>query len=319
MKLITELKIYTDKPLWLDDRKNHLTATEMAAAFGLSSWCTPYELHQRKAGKYDVAIEPNERMKWGIRLEKGISEGLAEDNGWQAENFSGKYYYISDPELRLGATIDNLVECPVRGPGIAEIKNIDFIQFKNDWNENSDEIPDAYELQLQTQLLLTDRKWGCLAALVGGNNLKVFIRERDDDVCQAIINKTREFWQRVADNNPPPIDFKRDYDILSKIYDKRDKSKIIELPDLETKLIRYQEITQQSNDLEAEKNEIKCLLLAQSDEASKVFSGTMQASIAHIDSTPDITFTRKMAEELIGTVKKGRSGYNRITINQRKI
>ncbi len=314
-----QVKIQTglDRDAWLAARLNNVSSTEVPALFGLSPYTTPLELFYRKEGMLVDDFAPNDRMRWGTRLERAISNGLAEDNNWEITSLEGTY--MSLPEIKLGASFDNSVICPIRGKGLAEIKNVDFIQFRDQWNEKGDEAPDWIELQLQTQMLVADVKWGCVAALVGGNALKVFIRERDDEIGNAIINKVKAFWASIEANNPPPIDFKRDYDILAQIYDKRDKTKIVELPDLESKLVRYQEITQQANDLEAEKNEIKCLLLAQSDEAGRVFSGSMQASIARAEGSPDVVWTREMAEELIGETKKGRASYNRITINQRKI
>jgi predicted phage-related endonuclease len=250
-----------------------------------------------------------------VRLERAISAGLAEDLGWQITDMTGSY--VTCPELRLGASFDNLVVCPERGEGIAEIKVVDYIQYKNNWGEQTDTAPDYFELQLQTQLLLKNLQWGCLAPLVGGNDLKVFIRQRDEDICKAIVDKVKWFWDSIANNEEPSPNFLKDYDMISQIYDKRDGGKVIELPELQDKLIRLDEISQQEKSLEAEKNSIKAELLKSSNEAGKVIAGSMEASIIRTKDTPDHTITVEEATAMIGQIKKGRAGHNRITIKRR--
>lgn len=302
---------------WLKLRSLDVTSTEVAALFGLSPYITEFELWHRKKNNIVEAFEADDRVRWGNRLERAISHGLAEDYGWQLTSMEGSY--ISAPDIRLGASFDNQVVDTVRGVGLAEIKNVDFIRFRSEWNEKDDEAPDHIELQLQTQMLLMDVKWGCLAALVGGNNLKVFIRERDEEIGQAIIKKVQAFWKSIEENKEPTPNFNRDYNIISMIYDKRDKTKTADLPDLETKFLRYKKIKEEEKVLEAESNEIKATLLASADGAGKVFAGSMQASIAKVEGTADSYWTREELDAMLDQVKKGRAGYTRITINDRKV
>lgn len=296
---------------WLELRKKDITSTEVASLFGLGRE-TLFSLWHRKKNQQDLVIEQTDRMKWGTRLERAISAGLAEDLGWQITDMTGSY--VTCPELRLGASFDNLVVCPERGEGIAEIKVVDFIQYKNNWGEQTDTAPDYFELQLQTQLILKDLQWGCLAPLVGGNDLKVFIRQRDEAICKAIIDKVKWFWDTIEKGIEPAPDFLKDYDMISQIYDKRDGTKTIELPELQDKLIRLDEISQQEKTLEFEKNAIKAELLKSSNEAGKIFAGSMEASIIRVKDSPDTVITADM----VGQVKKGRAGHNRITIKRRK-
>jgi len=61
-----------------------VTASEMAALFGLDPKVTPYMFHQFKLGKLSrKAIEDEEHVQLGNILEKPIAEHLARREGWQ--------------------------------------------------------------------------------------------------------------------------------------------------------------------------------------------------------------------------------------------
>ena len=60
-----------DEAHWLALRTKDITSTEVGALFGISSASyipTLFELWNRKAGKFTVEFQENERSKWGKRL-----------------------------------------------------------------------------------------------------------------------------------------------------------------------------------------------------------------------------------------------------------
>ena len=56
-------------------------------------------------------------------------------------------------------------------------------------------LPDQYLLQLQLQMLLTDSYYGEIAMLVGGNDFQVQCFERNDSICNSILNVNTKFWE----------------------------------------------------------------------------------------------------------------------------
>ena len=153
---------------WLERRVDDITSTEISALFGLSPYMTEFELWHNKKNRTVVALEPNDRIKWGTRLEASIAAGIAEDQGWQLSIMSK---YMRDTEMWLGSSFD----FGIGDDGILEIKNVDALQFREKWTVDGDNIeaPPHIEMQLQQQLMITGRKYAYIGALVGGNQVKI--------------------------------------------------------------------------------------------------------------------------------------------------
>lgn len=255
MTITRETTAFTDESAWLAQRKLDVTSTEAAGLFDAGAYensRTFYELFKIKAGLLDPApFRDNSRTKWGNRLEAAIANGIAEDHGLIVEPFK---VYMRIPELRMGSSFDfrivGIVDCfdgdeSVRnmfrdnGPGIMEVKNVDSLQFKRNWIEDGETIEATaqIEMQVQHQLEVADLSWSLIAPLVGGNTPKVIIRLRDTEVGSLLRQKSAELWSRIAAGNPPPPDFAKDAEVISKLYvnnngleiDMGDNNRLIEL------------------------------------------------------------------------------------------
>lgn len=217
---------------WLSWRKQDLTSTEVSALFGVNPYHTAFELHHLKAGTLEDSFKANERTVWGNRLEAAIAAGVAEDYGVKIEPFKT---YGRMTELRLGASFDfkivGLVDefegnqhlrymFEMHGPGILEIKNVDGLQFKRKWIEDSEgvEAPPHIEFQMQQQMLVSGLGWAAGAALVGGNSPVVFTRTADVEAGKAIIAKAAEFWARIDAKTPPAPEFTKDGATIAKLF-----------------------------------------------------------------------------------------------------
>lgn len=215
---------------WLEMRKPDLTSTESSALFGCSPYQTKYELWHEKNGSYERKFDDdNSRIKWGKRLEAPIAMGVAEDYGVIVEPMK---CYMHIPSVRMGSSFDYRVvglvpdwgeDNPVReafrkfGPGVMEIKNVDFIMFRDGWIVDGDyiEAPPHIELQVQHQMEVADVDWCLITALVAGNTPRVIIRERDREVGAFIHQRCAEFW---ALTGAPSPDFERDGAVIARLY-----------------------------------------------------------------------------------------------------
>lgn len=56
------------------------------------------------------------------------------------------------------------------------------------------------------QLAVTGQQAADVAVLVGGQELRIFRLDRDDELIEQLITLEREFWQFVEENTPPPAD-----------------------------------------------------------------------------------------------------------------
>jgi len=213
---------------WKQLRTKDITSTEASALFDMSPYATAFELWHRKKEGSVVEIADNTRMMWGRRLQDAIAYGIAEDMGWVCEPMKE---YIRYTDARMGSSFDfKMIDADNR-IGILEIKNVDYMVFRDKWTVEDDgniTAPEHIEIQLQHQLHVADLEWGCIGVLVAGNSPKVLIRERDRDVGNAIEKRVRAFWQSIADGKEPEPSFPDDAEFVSKLYGFAEPGKVMD-------------------------------------------------------------------------------------------
>ena len=203
---------------WLEARKQDVTSTDLAAMLGLSKWKSRFALwHEKKSGISAEFIE-TDRTIWGKRLQNVIAHGICEDEGWQGEDLG--LFYISDESLRLGCSLDVKVECPQRGTGLLEVKNIGLDAFAASWT--NEEAPAYYEVQLMLEMHLArkagiDIQWGCLGALVGGNKPVLYFRDYDAEIGAMFDEEVVKFWASIEANEEPKPDYSVDGAAINRI------------------------------------------------------------------------------------------------------
>lgn len=227
-----------DRDEWLALRKTVVTSTEISALFGRSPYMTALELALVKTGQIEDTFRENQRTKWGTRLESKIAEGIAEDYGVLADSLN---IFATAENCRIGASFDwgihfvndnkidderlrVLLRC--FGIGLLEIKNVDRLVYRDEWDE--DEAPDHIELQLQHQLECSGREWGVIAALVGGNDPHIIIRQRDRAVGSAIRTVVNKFWTNLDAGIMPPAVMPADADVIRRLYNYAEPEKILD-------------------------------------------------------------------------------------------
>jgi predicted phage-related endonuclease len=226
-----------ERKAWLQIRHQNISSTESSALFGLNPYTTAFEIAVQKREKEAPDFAGDERMGWGTRLQTAIGMGISADYGVaiiQPQDYikrPGKVQMGSSFDFQIvqvyGAPKDTILQDLFNdhGPGILEIKNVDSLEYKNKWSE---EAPDHIELQLQHQLECIGNKWGCIAALVGGNRAEIITRLRDEAVGQAIVRKVNDFWSLLANNQMPPVTMPEDAEVLIKLYGFADPGKLFD-------------------------------------------------------------------------------------------
>lgn len=299
---------------WLELRAADITSTESAALFGLSPYATEFELYHRKKDKDPNVIEDNDRMKWGRRLEDVIAQGVAEDLNIKVRRL--KTYMRHDDCPGMGASFDYEIISHPRGPGIMEIKNVDGMIFRQQWQD--DEAPDHIEIQLQHQMEVANRDWGLIVGLVGGNEPVIIERERDRELGARLVEEINYFWKRVAAGLPPEPDFARDAAFISQLYSSSGQEVLDARGDeiLGPMIKEYQRLNGQVKaftDLkDAKKAEV---LMKIGDVYNKVISDDgLSISCGCTKDTPPTLIT----DDMIGNEIGGRKGYRQFRIFQKK-
>lgn len=184
---------------WLRERMAGIGGSDAAAALGLSQWKTPYALYQEKRG--ELGPQPdNESMLWGRALEPVIRQQYAER--------TGRTVHLPESILhhpKIGFMLAN-VDGVTTDDRLLEIKTARTAQ---DWGEpGTDEIPQAYLIQVQHYLSVTELPVADVAALIGGSDFRLYEVPADPELQQMIIDGEAEFWRRVQDGNPPePVSY----------------------------------------------------------------------------------------------------------------
>jgi len=206
---MNHIPVEHDSAEWHGLRAKHVGGSEVAALFDLPTsdrpayMLTRFALWHIKAGNAPPPHINNPRPAWGLRLEQVIADAVAEQELWAVR----KGGYVSDQTTPgLGCTLDFVIESDPdeQGPGALETKNVDWMVHRRSWLDG--EPPLHILLQLQHQLAATGYTWGCVAGLIGGNDLKLYRYKARPKLIADIRRRVREFWTSIAEGREPPVD-----------------------------------------------------------------------------------------------------------------
>jgi putative phage-type endonuclease len=274
---VTETILPHNRDHWLELRTRDLTSTETPALFGCSPYITEFELAHRKRQGVVVKIEESERMKWGNRLQDAIAYGIAEDQGWTIRRMEE---YMRDPTVRIGASFDYAIG----EEGLLEIKNVDALAFRDGWlvhDDGSIEAPPHIEIQVQTQLAVSERKFAYIGALVGGNRVVLIKREPDQGTIDAIRSKANFFWSILAAGKEPEPNFEKDAAFIVSLMQRAEPGKILSAKgdaNFATLAQRYRDLGQTEKQIKEEREAVKAKLLLAIGDAEKVLGDDFTVS-----------------------------------------
>lgn len=196
------------------DRKLGIGGSDIPIILGLSSYKTPYQLYLEKIGEIEPSYEETQLQEWGHRLEPLVRIKFAENHGLKikAPIEHSKYSSLCDLiTYDLESQIHPFNEF-MRGNldgfipelnAVLEIKCSN--QFTaNQWGDNgSDIIPLNYLVQVAHYCAITNADKAYICVLIGGNDYREFIYNRDLELECKIINEAKKFWDCIQKKIPP--------------------------------------------------------------------------------------------------------------------
>lgn len=214
--MVSEIKC-KNKAEWLVKRREFgIGASESSVALGENPWNSPFALYQDKLGLLPP-IEESPAMEWGSALEAPIRAKCKKEFGVAITN-PGKYVIQRNERIpHLFATLDGIVpevtapiaelferhRMPIpQGPGVLEIKTTNAYS-GDEWDL---EWPLHYQIQVQHEMIVSELEWGICAALIGGQDFRMFPAQRATAFEQVLVENTLEFWEHVQKQIPPPVD-----------------------------------------------------------------------------------------------------------------
>lgn len=302
-----------DEEHWHQLRVQDITSTDCAALFGCSPYLTAFELWHRKRDGLRIEIDETERMRLGRAVEPAVANEIALQTGWTVTPIVD---YGRHPSVkRMGSSFDYSAQQPGLDPGILELKSVGWPVWRDQWTD--DEAPAHIEIQLQHQLAVSGFRWGAIGVLIGGQQVKVILRDRDEEMIAEIERAVREFWASVVENREPTPDWEADAAFVAGLM--RDGSgPPIDMsgdPDL-LELVRDYQIASADEAAAAKRKAgLKAQMLVMIGNHSKVLLGDGLSISAGTVADSEGTL---ITAEMVGTRVGARKGYRNFRVNQSK-
>lgn len=313
----TEIIVPKDQADWLAMRKADVTSTESAALFGMSPYLTHFELWHAKKSGVAREFKVNERMTWGNRLEAAIAHGIAEEQGWEIKPLKE---YMRLPDARMGSSFDFVITNLPGGPVHLEIKNVDYLAFRDGWIEHDDgtiEAPEHIEMQVQHQMAVSGFHRSFIGAFIAGNRGVVIERDRDEAVILAIKAKVAEFWRTVdAGEEPQPV-MPGDAEAVIQLNQYAKPGKILDASgdaNIAAMVLEYKRLAAAEAAAKEDREVVKADLLKAIGDAEKVLLDGWTISASMQADTPPTLITADMVGKSYG----GRKGFRNLRVNPKK-
>jgi len=199
-----------------DERKHWIGGSEIATLFGLSPYCTEFELWHRKVGNLPEPDLDNERVEAGNFMEPAIAAWAETRYGLKLRRVRR---YMPHPRVEgYGTSLDYET---VTGHYPAEIKNVDGLVFRDNWEAQGDQITDApmhIVLQLQAQIACARKPKGYLIVCVGGNKLYWMEIAAHMPTMARLEEAVAKFWRSVKERKEPSPNFTKDAEAIALLY-----------------------------------------------------------------------------------------------------
>ena len=197
-ELVMTIEQMKDREAWLKLRNSGLGGSDAAVILGANPWKSRLALWAEKTGQLPPEdLSKNMRVYWGQKNEANIADWFEEETGKQVRR-RGMMRSCQYPWML--ASVDREVIGEKAG---LEIKTAGVDQAKY-WGE--DEIPDMYYLQCQWYMAVTGYDRWYIAVLIGGNDPRWAVVERNQEQIDILIQEGQRFWEMVQSKTAPEPD-----------------------------------------------------------------------------------------------------------------
>lgn len=189
-----------DRASWLARRKTGLGSTDAVTLMDERlGHDTAYSLWARKSGLTleDDNLSGDTRVRFGNLLEPAVLKWWCEESGRQAERRPFRIFRRKD-KPHLISSPDAVVWFDREG---VECKTTDW-KFRDDWDRG---VPLKHAVQAQHQMLVTGWARWHVAVLIGGNDPRAFVVDRDEEFIALLEQRADTLWRRVLDGDPPAL------------------------------------------------------------------------------------------------------------------
>jgi putative phage-type endonuclease len=213
--IITRIPPHTKE--WFQYRQSGIGGSETATVLGLNKYDTVTRTFYEKIGAMPPRQFDNAKMFFGRYMEDNIAELWkyydGAPDGW-IENYKNKKIirdcravngFVVNPKYpwlfgsfdrvqNIKGGINLLTGEPLKTEAVLEIKTLSY------WSAQmwQDGIPISYLIQIHVYMIILECDYAEIAILKDGNEFIVEKYQRDDNLCQKIIDITRDFWYKLV-------------------------------------------------------------------------------------------------------------------------
>jgi predicted phage-related endonuclease len=255
-------------------------------------------------------------MRWGNRLEPIVAQAYCDFTGNKIEK--GQFVFKDVDGLPIGGTPDYLSSNDV--PTVIEIKTAGR---SAGWGDaGTDQIPAQYLTQVMHYMGLLGMPLAHVAALIGGNDFRVYNVAFDRELFSSMLDTARKFWQHVTSKTPPELDGSTECRVyLSQKYPTGGAGLIREPePELATMVKQYRDAVADIAHYEAEKDLLSNQILKRIGTHDGIITDAGKLSVVRSTSSSKIDYKAVVSElnpplELLAkhTETKSRSSYLKFT------
>lgn len=221
---------------WLELRRQGIGGSDVPAILGLDRFRSPFEVYLDKTGELTQPDdEESAALEWGRRLEDVIAQKF-EDSHPELFVAKAKYLY-RHPEVEfMFSNPDRLLATKpsTKADAILEVKSSNL---NEDWKDGP---PDRVKVQGAHYMLVHDYPRVVIAALLHGRYYGEYVMERDKELDAILLDAEAEFWKRVQDRVPPPVDGSESTtEALKQLYAHTRPDAVVDLSDAHAVLVEW--------------------------------------------------------------------------------
>lgn len=193
MGIITKKKT-ANREEWKELRSHYIGGSDAAAVVGLNPFASQYSLWAEKTGRVP-SFEGNLATEAGTYLEDFVAQKFVAETGKKVRRVN-QSFLNSDYPWAI-ANIDRDIVGEDAGLEIKTTSEMNLKRFKNGG------YPANYYCQCVHYMAVTGKQRWYLAVLIGNQEFRWFVIERDEGEISALMNAEKDFWELVKNDTPP--------------------------------------------------------------------------------------------------------------------
>lgn len=266
---------------WLAQRRTGIGGSDVAAILGLSKYRSPLDVYKDKIGETPDS-EQSQAAYWGTKLEDIVAKEFQERTGLKVQRVNKQLSREGWMHANIDrAVVNHAISGTVRIQGEAKqaetgrLLTTDAIlecktassYIADQWGPSQEEeivsgkvvsdhkIPIYYETQVQWYLGVTGASVCFVAALLGGQDFRIYLVHRDNEVITALQDQCRAFWFEHVQKQVPPDPHTAEE--VQKLFAKDDGEMIEASNEVATDIGELRNLVEQVKALEAEQKIVK--------------------------------------------------------------